>query len=141
MTQNTNIDREVVVQGNWIIFGLLGLCLMLEGDACENYWIGLCGVAGVTFGFIGNLIANYVFEKGFSRGEVAFGLGIFALSVLIFIALAISSALTDVGFLIGLTMLMVSISGLIIYLLTRHGVRGIFSQFGVVTSGHSRASK
>lgn len=141
MSLNAKIEREVIVHCNWLLFGLVGLSFMLEGGRQESFLIGLIGVASIVFGFIGHFIANYVFEQGFTKGEVALGLGTFAGGTTTLVLSWMLAGLSDGGFTIGLALLAVLVVGFFVYVATRYGVRGAFTKFDVVPTSRQRRSK
>lgn len=136
MSHNIKIDHEILIHSNWIVSGTTGLGFMLEGSVRANYFIGLIGVTIIIAGFIGHLIINHVFNRNFSIGEVALGLGLFAIGSLIFIWFSLTDSLSDSGFFIWLTLLALLALGSLTYLVTRYGVGGAFRKFDVVPQQH-----
>ena len=132
MRQNTKIDREILVHCNWIVSGTTGLGFMLEGSVRSNYFIGLMGCIIIIAGFVGHLIVNYIFERNFTIGEVALGMGLFVIGALIFIWFSLGDGLSEIGFFIWLTLFALLTFGSLVYLVTRYGAGGAFRKFDVV---------
>jgi len=131
------VERGIVVFCSWAVFGFIGLGFLLEGGARDSLLTGLVGVAGLVAGFVAHMIINFVFAQPFSLGETALGLGLFALGVLGFIAGWLDGALSRTDFYIGLSLLAVLVVGFLIYVTTRHGVRGAFDRFDVTRAMQS----
>lgn len=136
MSYNIKIDHEILIQCNWIALGSIGLGFMLEGSVRSNYFIGLIGVAIIIVGFVGHLIINHIFNRNFTIGEIALGLGLFAIGALIFIWFSLTDGLNDSGFFIWLTLFALLALGSLTYLVTRYGVGGAFRKFDVVQQQH-----
>lgn len=138
MSLTANIEREVVVISSWTVFGFLGLGFLLEGGARQSFLIGVIGMLALVMGFLCHLIANYVFEQSFSKGEVALGLGVFVTSTIVFILCWLIGALSQTSFLIGLATLFIVVIGFLTYLTTRYGVGGAFHKFDVSSKSQTR---
>ena len=141
MGPTANIEREVVVITNWTVFGFLGLAFFLEGTARDSLLIGLCGTAAIASGFICHLIANYAFEQTFKKGEVALGLGVFAIVTSGFIVSWLIGGLSNTAFYIGLVTLPIVAIGFLSFLVTRYGVGGAFREFDVSSQQRVRPLK
>ena len=115
MISEQTIERRVLIFSLWMTLGTIGLCLVLQGLADDNFGFGIAGSATLAAGFIGHLIINSVFETAFTQGEVAFGTGFVTLTAL-------------------LVVMGVLLLGVLTYLVVKYGVRGVFSRF------HSRHS-
>lgn len=134
MSNEQKLERDLIVMCNWAAFGVIGLGLLLDGIARSAYLVGLAGVFGIVAGFVGHIIINAVFKQSFSVGEVALGLVLFAVAVLLFVFSWLFSGHAEVTFLIGLTLLASIVIGFFAYVLTRYGVSGAFRRFDVKTS-------
>ncbi len=126
---------------NWAVFGLVGLGFLLEGDAQENYLIGLIGVFSIVSGFVGHIVINTFYKQNFTLGETALGLGVFAVTALIFLVSWVTSILSVLGFYIGLTLLTVLVVGFLAYVFARYGVRGAFDRFDVIPTSRAGRKK
>ena len=139
MSATDKIERGIFVISNWTICGLLGLGLLLEGGARANILVGLVGVVVIVAGFIAHLIANFVFQQDFTKGEIALGLGIYAAGTIIYILLSVLVGLAQSATILGILALGTIALGFIAYLLTRFGARGAFRKFDAASralSGH-----
>ena len=101
----------------------------MEGIAREHYALSLFGVASAVAGVIGHLIINAYFGQSFSRAEAGLGLTVVAAIVLIFVIAWLTSRLADTTVWTGLTLIVVLIATGAVYLATRFGLKGAFSQF------------
>ena len=132
-------ERAVLVFCNWLVFGLIGLGFLLEGGARENVLIGMIGIIGIIAGFVVHIIINHISSTGFTLGEVALGLVLFALGAVTFILSWIIGAMPLVAFRIGLLLLAVLVVGFLVYVATRYGVAGAFRKFDVIgTSNYGK---
>lgn len=125
----TRTERSVVVFANWAVFGFVGLGFITEGFARDNYLIGLIGIAGIVLGLVGHVVLNGVFNSSFTSGETALGLTLFGSVVLVFVLGWLFRGYSAQDFYIGLTLFALLVAGFVIYLATRFGLRGAFSQF------------
>lgn len=141
MSLTAKIDRKVVVVSSWTVFGLLGLGFLLEGGARESLLIGIIGMVAIAAGFTCHLIANYVFEQSFTKGEIALGLGVFTAATIVFILNWLTGGVSETSFLIGFATLLLIVVGFFIYLTTRYGVGGAFKKFDVASKTQSRDQK
>ena len=130
-------ERAVLVFCNWLVFGLIGLGFLLEGGARENVLIGMIGIIGIIAGFVVHIIINHISSTGFTLGEVALGLVLFALGAVKFILSWIIGAMPLVAFRIGLLLLAVLVVGFLVYVATSYGVAGAFRKFDVIGTSNS----
>jgi hypothetical protein len=126
-----NIDRSVLVFTIWGSLGFLGLGLFLEGMARDTWAISAVGVAVIITAFGAHIVVNAIHGTGFARGETALGIGIYGVLGLVFMAGALSGGMTSADYYAGLTLFGTLAIGFLAYLVTRHGLRGAFSQFHV----------
>lgn len=124
-----HMERSLLVFAVWSVLGLLALVLHLEGLSRASYGIALAGTGVLMLALAAHVIINAIFGTGFTPGETALGLGAFGVITLLFIGGALSGALSRAYFLSGLTLLAAVVLGFVGYLITRHGLRGAFSQF------------
>lgn len=124
-------ERSLLAFANWAVFGFLGLGFIAEGFARDAYLVGLIGILAVVLGFIGHLVLNQVFGAGFSPGEAALGLALFGLVVVVFVSGWLVDGYSPADFYLGLTLFSLLVLGFVVYLATRHGMRGAFSHFHV----------
>lgn len=118
-------ERKLVVTTSWGFFGSFGVCLICSGFNAASLPAGLSGFALMVAGFVSHVIINHVFRIGFTEGEVAFGLGAYAVALLIF---AVSWVLLPH---FGFVEIVIGISGFtalsacfVFYMVASHGVRG-----------------
>ncbi len=129
MSRTAKIEWGVFVVSNWTVCGLLGLGFLLEGGARENFLIGIFGIVAITAGFVAHLIANHVFQKGFTKGEAALGLGIYAFAAIVFILVSMLVELSQTAVVLGIGTLCFIAIGFITFLCMCFGVRGAFKKF------------
>ena len=130
-------ERAVLVFCNWLVFGLIGLGFLLEGGSRENFLIGVIGIVGIIAGFVVHIIINHISSTGFTMGEVALGLALFAFGAVTFILSWIIGAMSLVAFQIGLLQLAILVIGFLAYVATRYGVAGAFRKFDVIGTSNS----
>jgi len=123
------VDRGILVFAIWAVFGFLGLGLFLEGMAHDVWGIAAIGVACVVLAFAGHIIVNGIFDTGFSQGETVLGIAIYGGLSLLFVLGALGGGMTMADFYSGLTLFGTLGAGFLVYLFTRHGLRGAFSRF------------
>lgn len=126
-----NIDRGILVFSIWMSLGALGLAVVLEGFARDDWTVSLLGVGTVAAAFVAHIVVNTVFRTGFTRGETALGIGAYGLLGLVFILGALGGQLSLADYYSGLILFGVVAVGFVTYLVTRHGLRGAFSQFHI----------
>ena len=141
LSREKKVERGIIVFCNWAVFGLVGLGFLLEGGVKDTYIIGLIGILAIVLGFVGHIIINSVFGEGFTVGETALGLGMFATLVVIFIVSWFMSALSTTAFNIGLSLLAVLVLGFVVYLSTRYGIKGAFQRFDATSSSRVEGKK
>lgn len=123
------VDRAILVFAIWASLGFLGLGLFLEGMARDNWPVATAGVGAILLAFGAHMVVNAIFGTGFSRGEAALGIGTYGLLGLVFIGGALTGGMTTADYYAGLTLFGTLAAGFPVYLVTRHGLRGAFSQF------------
>ena len=114
---------------SWGVFGVIAVGFLMEGIARETYWLSLVGVAAAIAGLVGHLIVNAYFDRSFSRGEAGFGLAALGAVVLIFTVAWLAGGLAETTVWTGLTLIAALIATSAVYLATRFGLKGAFSQF------------
>ena len=129
MPRLATVERDLLVFSIWAVLGFLGLAFLLEGLTRDSYPVALIGIALIVAGFVAHIVINQLFGNGFRRGETALGIAVFGVLALIFIAAWIAGELSVADYVSGLTLFGVLVTGLFVYLATRHGLRGAFSQF------------
>ena len=130
-----DLNRGILVFSIWGSLGVLGLCLFLEGMARDSWFVAAGGVVIIVAAFAAHIVVNALFGVGFSYGEATLGIGAYGLLALVFIAGALASDMTTIGYYSGLTLFGTLAAGFLLYLVTRHGLRGAFSQFHIGTAG------
>ncbi len=135
MDSDRYVERGIAVFSNWGVFGAVAIGFLIEGISRGSYPLAMIGVAAAIAGFIGHLIVNAYFGKSFSRGEAGLGLAALVAVVLIFIISWLGGGLADTTVWIGLTLIVALVATGAIYLATRFGLKGAFSQF------HGRAER
>lgn len=137
---NHDVDRQILVFSIWASLGFLGLGVFLEGLSRDSWSVSAIGVGVVVAAFAAHMVVNALFRTGFTRGETALGIGVYGLLGLVFIAAVLSGSTTAADNYSGLTMFGALGAGFLAYLVTRHGLRGAFSQFhGRPVDGPRRA--
>lgn len=129
------IERGIAVFSNWGVFGAVGVGFLMEGVARETYVLSLVGIAAVVAGFVGHLLVNAWYGQSFSRGETGLGLAMLGAVVLTFIVAWLTHRLAEATVWTGLSLIAAMIGLGAVYLATRFGVKGAFSQF------HGRAPR
>lgn len=125
------VERSILVFAIWATLGFLGLGIVLEGFSRDSWAISAAGVATLVTAFIAHIVANAVFDTGFSRGEVVLGIGTYGLLGSVFLLGAATGEMSMADYYSGLTLFGVLAAGFLTYLTTRHGLRGAFSQFHI----------
>ena len=141
MSKPTAVERDLLVFAIWAVFGLGALAFLLEAFAQDSYVIGLAGVTAVMSGFTGHIIVNSLTGTGFRSGEIALGIGTFGILALGFIFAWLGGALSQADYYSGLTFFGVLAFGLPIYVSSRLGLRGAFSQFHLRRSDQETTEK
>jgi hypothetical protein len=131
MATPISIERNLLVFIIWACLGFLGLGIILEGFSRDTWVISAMGVTLIVLAFSAHIVVNGVFDTGFTRGETALGMGCYGLLGLTFIFGAFTGKLSMSDLYSGLILFGVLALGLIVYLATRHGLRGAFSQFHI----------
>ncbi len=129
MDPDQYVERGIAVFSNWGVFGAVAVGFLIEGISREAYPLALIGVAATVSGFIGHLLVNAYFGRSFSRGEAGLGLATLGAVVLIFTISWLGGGLADATVWTGLTLIAALVVTGVIYLATRFGVKGAFSQF------------
>lgn len=130
-----DLNRGILVFSIWGSLGVLGLCLFLEGMARDSWPVAAGGVAVIVLAFVAHIVVNALFGSGFTAGETVLGIAAYGLLGLVFVAGALTSGMTATGYYSGLTLFGALAAGFIGYLVTRHGLRGAFSQFHIGAPG------
>jgi len=122
------IESRVAVYTNWALFGSFGFGFTVSGFSDGNFVLGLIGFALFLIGFCVHLIIQRIFGTNFSKGEVALALTIFSVSILAFVGSWLFDPRFDkMGSLIGLTGFSSIVIGLIVYLVTKFGLKESYS--------------
>lgn len=132
------VDRGILVSAIWAALGLLGLGIVLEGFTRDSWAISVAGVATLAVAFAAHMIVNAVFGTGFSRGETALGIGMYGLLGFVFLAGAVSGGMSRADYHSGLLLFGTMAVGFLVYLTTRHGLRGAFSRFHIRPGGREK---
>jgi hypothetical protein len=128
MTAIEQTEKRLAVVTNWSFFGSFGAGLVLSGFGDGDLALGLTGFAVLVLGFIAHVIINRLFSTGFSKGEIALGLIVFGISVLSFIGSWIFDPnFGGVNIIIGLAGFSAMVACLVIYVVTKFGLRGSFA--------------
>lgn len=130
-----SVDRAILVFAIWAVLGFFGLGVLLEGFRLDQWSVSAGGVFLIMLAFVAHIIVNGIFDTGFSPGETALGIGAYGLLGLVFIAGALGRRMSMADYYSGLTLFGLLAAGFLVYLFTRHGLRGAFSRFHVKTSG------
>ncbi len=136
-----NIDRAILVFMIWGSLGFLGLGLFLEGLDRDVWGIAAGGVAVIVAAFGAHVVVNAIHRTGFTRGETALGIGVYGVLGAVFIAAVPSGGMTRADLYAGFTLFGTLALGFVAYLVTRHGLRGAFSQFHVRAPDTSSARR
>jgi len=123
MTPST--ERRIAVMTLWAFFGAFGLAFALSGFRGENVAAGLAGFVLVAAAYGAHVIANHVFGTRFTKGEVALGFVVYAVSLTSFVVSWI--VLPDFGganIAIGLAGFGLLLAAFAFYMIANHGVRG-----------------
>ncbi len=129
MDADRYVEHGIAVFANWGVFGAVAVGFLVEGISRETYPLALIGVAATIGGFIGHLIVNAYFGRSFSRPEAGLGLATLAAVVLIFTISWLGNRLADTTVWTGLTLIVALVATGVVYLATRFGLKGAFSQF------------
>lgn len=130
-----NVDRGILVFSIWGSLGFLGLGLFLEGMAHDVWAVSAAGVAVILTALGAHVVVNAVHGTGFTRGEAALGVGTYGVLGFVFIVGALQGDMTMADYYAGLTLFGTLAAGFLAYLVTRHGLRGAFSQFHMRSAG------
>jgi hypothetical protein len=129
MSTATSAERTVLVFCIWASLGFLGAAGLLEGFSRDSLPIALVGLFGICAAFIAHIVVNALFGQGFTRGEVALGIGGFGLLAALFVAAWVAGDLSTADYLSGLAAFAALAVGFLVYLSARYGLRGAFSRF------------
>lgn len=130
MTDEKATEHLLAVVTLWGGFGAFSFALVLSGFHDSDVVMGLLGFAAVIAGFVGHVIVNSVYGRAFSQLQVAFGMGTFCVAVLCFMAAWLATPGFGVaGIAIGLGGFAAMVAAFLIYLVSKHGMRGAFSMF------------
>ncbi len=123
-------EKRLAVATSWALFASFGLCFILSGFGAQQWLYGLAGFALIVAGFISHVIINVVFKKGFSEGEIVTGFIAFGVSLVCFIlACLLDPALGPTDVAMGIGGFAAIVACFLVYLITKFGLRGAFSQF------------
>ncbi len=125
-------EKRLAVATNWALFAPFGLCFILSGFGTEQWLVSLGGFALIVAGFIAHVIVNAVFKTGFSAGEVATGFVAFGVALTGFIlACLLDHDLGAIDIASGIAGFAAIVACFLVYLVTKFGLKGAFSQFHV----------
>lgn len=129
MSTRASAERTVLVFCIWAGPGFLGAGGLVEGFVRDSLPIALLGIVGICAAFVAHIVVNAWFGQGFSRAEVALGIGGFGLFAALFVSAWAAGELSPTDYLSGLAAFATLVAGFIVYLSTRYGMRGAFSRF------------
>ena len=129
MDTDRYVEHGIAVFANWGVFGAIAVGFLMEGISSEDYLLSLVGVAAAVAGFVGHLLVNAWFGLSFSRAEGSLGLASLGLVTFVFTVSWLASGLAVTTVWTGLTLIAALIATGFLYLATRFGVRGAFSQY------------
>ena len=129
-------ERRLAVMTNWGFFGSFGLCFAITGFRGGDLLPGLAGFVLLAVAFAAHVLINHIFGSRFSKGEVALGFVVFALSLSSFVVSwivrpnfgAANIAIGLAGFGLLLTMF-------VFYMIATHGVRGSIDMIDAIRNG------
>ncbi len=123
------LDRHGLVLAVWLPAGLVAATLLHYGFGTGGAPFILAGFVAIILGFLGHIIVNTVYDTGFTQAELALGLVVYAMGLVVF-GLAMLGGLTDfVPVSIGFGAVFASV---VFYLITHHGLRRTFDAFNVI---------
>lgn len=123
------VERSILVFTIWASLGFLGLGIFLEGMARNLWALSTVGVGVIVATLVAHIIVNAMFKTGMSRGEATLGIGLYGFLGLVFIVSTLAGGMTPADYYAGLTLFGALAVGFLVYLVTRHGLRGAFSHF------------
>ncbi len=129
MDTDRYVEHGIAVFAAWGVFGAIAVGFLMEGISREAYLLSLVGVAAAIAGFVAHLLVNAWFGLTFSRAEGGLGLAALGLVTLVFTVSWLASGLAQTTVWTGLTLIAALIATAFLYLATRFGVRGAFSQY------------
>ena len=123
-------ERWLAVMTNWAFFGSFGLCFAISGFSLADLFFGLIGFSLLATAFGAHVIINHIFRTGFSKGEIASGFVVYAVSVVSFVVSWLALPRFDTANIaIGLSGFSLLLACFIFYLVANHGVRGSIDMF------------
>jgi hypothetical protein len=129
MDMRASIERGILVFSIWATLGFLGVGFWLEGATRDAMALSLLGIALILAAFVAHVVVNAVYRQGFGQGEAALGIGLYGLMALLYVGARLQGSLNATGTNAGLALFGVLALGFVVYLATRHGVRGAFTRF------------
>lgn len=132
-------ERRLAVMTNWGFFGSFGLCFALTGFRHGDALAGLAGFALLAAAFGAHVIINQIWRTKFTKGEVALGFVVYALSLTSFVVSWI--ALPEFGganIAIGLLGFGLLLGAFLFYMIANHGVRGSIDMIDAIRNVGAR---
>ena len=137
---NDRLDRHALVMAIWTPAVFASAALLHRGILSDGLWWIAAGFCALLIAFAGHVIANVVLKTGFTQGETALGMVVFAaaLGALLLSALAGPDGITAEVYLalgLGFAALVIAV---VFYLVIAHGPRRAFEQFDVIRDNNPR---
>jgi hypothetical protein len=135
LTSTEVLDRHALVLTIWLTAGFIAATLFHFGLGPGGPPFILAAFAALIAGFVGHIIVNAVIGSGFTARELALGLVLYAVGLIVLGAVTLASRQfaataflpTSIGFL-------AIFATFIFYLVAHSGVRSTFEAFDVVRS-------
>jgi hypothetical protein len=134
-----HLDRHALVMAIWLPMGIVAAALMHYALGAGGPMWALAAFGAVLVAFAGHVIVNVVLGTDFSPREVAVGLVLYGCAVLaVALAVVVVDGFAARFFLVmagGLALLAVAV---VLYMVTRFGVRRAFEGFDVIRQFNPR---
>lgn len=134
------LDRHALVMAIWTPAVFVAAALLHRGVLIGGAWWIAAGFAALLLAFAGHVIVNTVLGTGFTPGETALGLVVFAaaLGALLLSALVGPDGIgADVYLALGLGFAALVVA-VVAYLVIAHGPRRAFEKFDVIRDNNAR---
>ncbi|MDK1118299.1 MAG: hypothetical protein QGM50_05840 [Anaerolineae bacterium] len=85
LSRNQQVDRHALVLSFWFAFGIVAVALINMGFRLSDGVLTLLGFASIVVGFVAHIIINNIYATNFTPREIAFGLLIYSIGLIVFI--------------------------------------------------------
>jgi hypothetical protein len=127
------LERHALVLSFWLGFGLVGLALIKLGFSLGDPASILFGFALLIVGFVAHILINRIYSTNFTQNEIALGLFLYCLSLLVFVFSSIVyTGLDRSRFIAGTAGFLLIFVSVVFFMVTRFGLRKAFKFFDII---------